>query len=324
MNFRSIAGAMLLTLAIVVAADLTIGRLTRKTAPREVMVRIGCSPKAVEVLGIGNSLIAAGFDPISVEETLGTPSSRPSAVNAGLGASGVIEHLELTRLALRHHTIRYLVYGFFDQQMASDAPLRNSDLIGNRAILYYLEPDLTLQFAHFSIFNRAEFQLCRSAAILRERGSLWAKVEGLRRKMEGLGMPSQQSNQFGRKADFALLEASNSEDFRNKCRGVLDSGHMLSAPIQALFLEAKERGTSVIVVEMPMHPSHLQRFYEEPEWEEFRSKTRDAVEADGGLYLNASDWIFDPRLFSDDLHLSPNGAKQFSRMLAQHLMTSRN
>lgn len=229
---------MVIAVVIVVAADLLTQRLALNSVPRQVMRTIVQAPASIDVLGIGNSLIAAGFDPITVEQ-ISTKSGRPCvAVNAGLGASGVIEHLILMRLAFRHHAVKTVIYGFFDQQLSSDVIEKNSELIGNHSMLYYQEPQLTLQYAHFDMLERLSFQVYRQSALLRERSSIWAKIEKLRRAMGSVGMPPRESNQFGRKDDFSLLEATDSQSFALACQNVIRSGEFLSAPVRALLQQA--------------------------------------------------------------------------------------
>lgn len=319
MSKRNIFQAITVAIAILIAADLWISRATQDVLPRQTIRRIESAPSAIDVLGIGNSLIAAGFDSVAVEQTF-LKSGRPCvAVNGGLGGSGVIEHLALARLALRRHSVKFLLYGFFDRSMTVDA-VKNSDLIGNRNMLYYQEPQLALRYAHFDAIDRLSFELCRSTALLRERGSVWAKVENLRRRMSALGTAPQQTNRFGRTADFALLEASDSNSFMLSCQKLIQSGNFLSAPVQALLQQARQHGVKVIVIEMPVHPSHLASFYALPIWDEFRNATRLAVERSGATYLNASAWIPGEGLFADRLHLSEEGAGEFSRMAAAYLM----
>ena len=324
MSRRAVFQALMVVVAIVVAADLTIQRMALRSVPRQLIRSIDSAPPTIDVLGIGNSLMAAGFDPPTVEETF-LKSGRPcAAVNGGLGATGVIEHLALTRLALRRHHVKTLVYGFFDQQMAVDLAKSNSDLIGNRNMLYYQEPQLTAQYAHFDPLDRLTFQVYRRSALLRERGSIWGSVEKMRRAMASFGMPQEETNRFGRRADFTLLEASDPQSFSLACEGAMRSGELLSAPVQAMLRQARDHGAKVIVLEMPMHPSHLKDFYSQPIWEKFRASTKAAVEGAGGTYLNASAWISGADLFDDNLHLSKAGAREFSRLLAEDLMRQGN
>ena len=324
MSPRAVLVALTIAVAVLSVADLLIQRMAMNSMPEQVMRTIESAPASIDVLAIGNSLIAAGFNPSVIERTWRESGHPCVAVNCGLGATGVIEHLALARLALRRHNVKTLVYGFFDQQMSSDLIDNNSDIIGNRNILYYLEPQLTLEYARFNTLDRLSFQVYRSSALLRERSSIWAKIEKLRRELGSIGMPLEETNQFGRKTDFGLLEAADSQAFLRSCEKVIRSNDFISAPVQALLQQAREHGVKVVAVEMPMNPQHVKRFYDQPIWQEFRAKTRLAVESTGATYMNASAWIPEEGLFADHLHLSGEGAKQFSQLLAKHLVQQPN
>jgi hypothetical protein len=320
MSRRKIGQAVLVGLLVIVLAEFLFRRMISNAVPRQVMRTISEASQTIDVLGMGNSLMAGGFVPEAVEQTCRDAGHSCLVVNGAMGASGVIEQLALTRLAWSHHNVRTLIYGFFDGQMADDTPLKNSDLIGNHTMLYYQEPQLTLQYAHFDPINRFAFEVYRCCALLRERSFIWAKVEKLRRAIGAFGMPSEETNQFGRTADFSLLEATDPLTFARICLRTLQSRRLLSPPILELLWEARDHGTKVVVVEMPMHPSHRERFYAQPIWSTFREKSRTAVEEAGAIYVNASDWITDAHLFSDLLHLSKSGGTEFSFHLARHLL----
>jgi hypothetical protein len=320
MKPRTIAVALIITVLIVAAANYMVGRAASNSVPRQIMRNINTAGPVIGVLGVGNSLMQSGFDAAVVQESFQKAGRNMAAVNAGMGSTSTIEHLALTRLALQHHAVRDVVYGFFDQQMSAEAPLKNSDLIGNYAMLYYLEPELTLKYARFDWLDMLEFQTYRCCALLRERSATWAKVEKMRRAMQEVGMRRQETNQFGRRADFSLLEFATPEEFARNCRILMRSGELLSPPVQELFKEVQNHGSRLTVVEMPMHPLHLKRFYDQAVWEEFRLQNRRAVERAGGAYIDASRWIPDPADFQDNLHLSASGAARFSSLLAEEIL----
>jgi hypothetical protein len=312
--------ALGITFVIVAVANWAVGRAARNSVPRQAMRHIDAAAPVINVFGVGSSTMAAGFDQAAVEQTFQKAGRAVVAINGALGATGNIEHLDLTRLALQHHNVQDLVYGFADQQMSTGPPLRNSDLIGNRAMLYYDEPQLTLQYARFDWLERLEFQAFRCCALFRERSNIWTKVEKMRRAMQEVGMPRQETNQFGRRADFDLLEATSPEEFAERCRTVMRSGDFISPALWELFKEAEAHGSRVTVVEMPAHTFHLKQFYSQTLWEEFRRRNRAAVERAGASYLNASQWVPDADDFQDHLHLAPSGAARFSRLLAEQLL----
>jgi hypothetical protein len=322
MRPRIVFIAIAVTLVIVAAADLAVGRAASSSVPRQTMRRINAAGPVINVLGVGSSLMAAGFDEAAVQQTFQKAGRDIVAINGGLGASGAIEHLDLVRLALQHHSVQYLVYGFADQQMSTEPPLKNSDLIGNRAMLYYDEPQLTLQYARFDWLDRIEFQTYRCCALLRERSNIWAKVEKMRRAMQEVGMPRQETNRFGRRADFNLLEATGPEQFGERCRTVIRSSDFISPALQELFKEAKGHGTRVMVVEMPATPLHVKRFYDQPMWEEYSVGNRAAFDRAGLAFIDASRWIPNANDFQDNFHLAATGASKFSRLLAEQILAS--
>jgi len=301
MTRRTVLIASALSVLILVAANLLVGRAASNSVPRQRMRTIDSAGPVIDVLGIGNSLMATGFDPDTVERTF-RASGRPIiALNAGLGATNPLEHLILARHALRQHSVKQLIYGFFDQQLSDDVPL-------------------AVRYAQFSWMDLVAFQTYRCCAMFQERGNIWAKVEKMRRAMASVGMPRQATNQFGRPEDFDLLEFVSPEEFSKRCRDVMRAGTFLSPPIQGLFQEANAKGVKITVVEMPMHPWHVKTFYDLPAWEEFRRLNRQAVERSGAAYLDASHWIPEETKFQDHIHLGPSGAAQFSRMLAERLI----
>ncbi len=317
---RSLFVAIALTAILLFVANVLVGRAARNSVPRQTMRTIDAAPPVIDLLGMGSSTVAAGFDPVSIEGTFQLAGHPVVAVNGALGATGAIEHLLLVRRALQHHIVQQMVYGFADQAMADNTPLMNSDLIGNRALLYYQEPQIAVRYARFNWADLISFQTDRCCALLRERGTLWAKVEKIRRAMGAYGIPPQATNRFGRARDFDLLEASSPEAFVERCNHVMQTGQMLSPPVRELFREARASGVKVTVVEMPIHPSHVKAFYELPVWSEYRSATQRAIERIGDSYIDASHWIPEENEFQDHIHLNPSGAARFSHKLAEQLL----
>jgi hypothetical protein len=305
--------ALTTTVALIalVLSNGIVAHMARNAMPRQAIRAISGAPHHIDVLAIGNSLIAAGFD----ENEMKRSGEIATATNGGLGATDVIAHLALTRLALRNHDVTTIVYGYFDRQLWADGTRQDADLIGNHNILYYLEPSLTRRFASFDWQNRVRFEFFRQIALFRERGTIWGRVEAWRRRVGSIGMPVSGSNRFGRRADFRLLESPDSRAFQSQIQALLDSAQIISPAIRELLSQARSKGVRVVVVEMPMHPEHLAQFYSLPVWAEFREKTKAAVYREGAEYINASNWVADSALFQDKLHLAPAGAKEFTRHL---------
>src|SRR5262249_42301130 len=119
MSRRRLLLAAAISTALLVLADRASRRLGAASVPRQLTRQIDAAPATIDVLGLGNSLMQAGLDTFATEQILADGKRMPAVVNGALGASGVIEHLALARVAFRRHRVRTIVYGFFDQQMAS-------------------------------------------------------------------------------------------------------------------------------------------------------------------------------------------------------------
>lgn len=302
-----------LAAGILLVFNLLVQHFARNSVPRQLVRRIDAA-QGITHLALGNSLIAAGFDPSAFETSM---APEPVvAFNAGLGASGTVEHLMILQRALRDAaSVKLVVYGFFDFQLTDEPSATLTDFFGNRAMAFYLDPDLALRNYQMSSGDRLEFDLLRHVPMVVERAGIWAGVERMRRAMGEIGMPHADTNRFGRAADFALLEAHSPAEFASRCEQLTQQNASLSQPVVKMIADAHARGAQVVIVEMPMHPYHQSRFYALAAWDRYREHLRQLVEAQHATYLNAADWIEDANEFADHLHLTPSGAQDFSRRL---------
>ncbi len=307
---------LVLTAVILVAGLLTfnliVAFLTRNSVPRRVM-RHARESQSASVIALGNSLVAAGFDESAFDAGAGL-SAPNGAANLGLGASAPVEQLLLLRYALSHGLRpRLVVYGFYDFQLTAPDKFAISDLIGNHAMLYYIEPSYARRFYSLSLHDDLQFRAMHLFPMFADRGAIWAKVEILRRAMAQQGMPPQRSNRFGRVADFSLLESDNAADFRRKCEASMNLP--LAPPVSQLLRQAGDAGLSIAVVEMPMRGAHRKLFYDTPWWPPYLAHVRSLLAQYGVICIDASQWIEDDSFFADPLHLSEQGAAQFSQRL---------
>jgi hypothetical protein len=316
-SVRAIAISLVIALAILGGFNVLVRYFARNTVPRQVIRSIDSS-RGVTYLALGNSLIAAGFSATAFDEAM-----RPEtmlALNAGLGATSPVQHLEILREALRHDpAIKFVIYGFFDFQLSNPPIVTNADLIGNYACSYYLEPEIALRYYQMGLGDRLEFEVMRRVPMLAERGAIWEKIELIRRAMGAIGMPTQRTNRFGRAVDFNMLEARSRKAFVSSCDRWSEPTAQLSRPIMEIIRESRAHGAKVIFVEMPMHPFHQKNFYALRQWGLYRTRLRSLIEQTGSEYVNASNWIENPDEFADHLHLAPSGAQEFSRRLAMRL-----
>ncbi len=309
MAIRQLAVQVLLGAAVLLVANICVRFLARNSVPRQLLLRGERAEPATDLF-LGNSTMAAGLD-----ETAFASVKPGRPLNIALGASSPVEHYAIYRQQDKHRTAA-VYYGFLDTQL-TDLPKGGWDtLVGNRAMAYYVDPDAAIRFYAADSPGRAfSLRLVGKVPILVERTSLWAKVEMVRRFLGEIGMPKKETNRFGRAEDFSLLEA-DSDEFVHRCRRAAADRIPLSAPLTAIFAQAKEWGTAVHVVEMPMPEGHRRRFYNSPEWKAYRAHLIELVQAAGGVYVPASDWVGEAG-FADNLHLNAAGANEFSVRLGR-------
>jgi|SRR5271166_432386 len=309
-----LAAAVLLTCLLVM--NLAIVYLTRNSQPRRVM-RHAQESRYASVLALGNSLVAAGFDEAAFESGAGLSPPR-GAASLGLGATTPVEQLLLFRYALAHGIRpRLVIYGFYDFQLTAPTRLTTGELIGNKAMLYYLEPFYARRFYSLSPHDAFEFRVMHPIPMFAERGAIWPKIELLRRALAQQGMPVTPSNQFGRASDFSLLESENPKEFDRQCEASLYLP--LARPVNELLLQAQDAGIRLVIVEMPMRQTHRRLFYDTAGWSQYVAHIRNLLTPHHAIYIDASHWIQDDSLFDDPLHLSPKGAAQFSQRLGSLL-----
>jgi hypothetical protein len=310
--YYSLAALLLLMAGL----NAVVAYTTRNSVPRRQMARARQAPDTT-VLAIGNSLIGAGFDESSFDRGMQLSPNRGS-LNFALGYSLPVEQLLFLRFALQHQMHpRIVIYGFYDLQLSTPVRLATRDFAGNRAVLYYLEPEYARQFYYLSLHDRIEFEIMRHFPMTVDRGAFWAKIERLRRDIGQQGMPAERTNQFGRADDFALLEAKSDAEFASACDQA--SNQDLISPVLEIIRQGQDSGAKIVFVEMPMRPAHVKRFYETAGWEKYREHVRGIIEPKGVEYVDASHWISDGALFDDPLHMGHQAAEQFSERLGEYL-----
>jgi hypothetical protein len=296
-------------LTLLVTANIAVSRLTANTIPRQLVRTIDRSP-AITDLFVGTSQIVAAVDPDAFER------ARPDthALNAGIGATSIIEHSILMRRALPRQPAR-VYYGFWSTPLTEEPPTGWRDLFGNRAMSYYVDREAAIGFIAPQDPVRAwTIRVTSFVPLIVERAALWGNVERLRRTLAGFGRPPQATNRFGRVEDFALLEQT-AEEFRRACREAVERNSGLIAPAIDMLQQGAAAGAKVIMVLMPMPESYRDRFYTMTEWQRYVAYVSGEIERYGGLYLDASDWIDDAG-FADAVHVTPAAARTFSARVA--------
>ena len=312
MTTRAFVVQVSLFLASVVMLNVAIARLSVNSVPRQLLRAIAASPP-VSVLFVGNSLVAAAIDPRAFEQA-GTTGGRPT-LNIGLGRKSPIEHALLLRRAIRLRPT-VVLYGFFDTQLTAPVQNRWSDLFGNRAMVFYVDPSIAVRFiAPSGSWRALEFRLLAHVPMFVDRGSIWARVERWRRRLRNVGVPPRQAARFGQVGDFRDLEPLDPEAFRRDCALAVANHAPLLPSVIDILDQARLAGASTIVVEMPQAARHRARYYDTPEWAAYREYVTGEIRRHGASYVRASDWMAD-ETFEDEMHLSRAGARAFSARLA--------
>jgi hypothetical protein len=303
-------------LLLLIALDLEVARSSQNTVPRALMARVRESRDA-KAVALGNSLVGVGFIEASFDAGWDL-DGRKRAINLGMGGSSAVEQLLMLRYALRQGIRpRVVIFGFFDFQLTHPLEYVTGDLVGNRAMLYYLEPGYARTLYHLSLHDRAEFEIMRHFELFADRGQVWQRVELFRRNLAEQGMPAEKTNSMGRAVDFAMLEYPSAPAFIAECGRA--SRNPLIPSVREIALQASAAGSKVYFVQMPMPPEHVQLFYDQPEWAGYRAHLQGMLGDLGATYIDASHWIPEETAFADPLHLTYEGAQQFSRRLGEYL-----
>ena len=304
-------GTVLVCAAVLACSNALVGSLTQHSVSRRILADAKSAGSA-ETIALGNSLVRSGFN--ADEFAAAQQGAQGGALNMAMGASTPVEHLLLLRTALRaDDRARLLLYGFYDFQLTDPVSFAFSDIIGNHDLLYYDEPEFARRFYSMSLYDAAGFEIARHFPLLAERGAIWAKVERLRRAISQQGTPNQATNQFGRVADFTLLEASRQDEFVKHCERA--SREQLNAPVLEMIREAQERQLRVALVLMPLPPRHVKTFYDTGGWAEYQRHLHELLAKQHVALLGASRWFPHADKFGDALHLNEEGSREFSRRL---------
>jgi hypothetical protein len=308
------AGVFLLILAVL---NFFIHHGTGKSQRRQMLTVLEQIPLETDCIFVGNSLVEAGCDTTAFRAAWSSGSEAITPINLGLGGTSPVEHfLILNRALQRPVRIKYVIYGFFDDQL--NAPVRGNwpDLVGNRAFSYYFPGEAAEFYAPGSRLKKWQMWLVGHIPMLAERSSLWSKVERSRRYLAEIGMPKRKTNRFGRVEDFAALKAADVASFNQRCHGVTRGETGFSPSVRELLKVAQQHGAKVILLEMPMPSRHRQVFYSSPAWADLRSYLESLARQEQAIYLSAGDWMQDDEYFQDGTHLNNQGAKVFSARLA--------
>src|SRR5437870_5107325 len=120
--------------------------------------------------------MAAGLDEAAF--LAAAPGRR--GLNAALGGTPPVEHYLICSRQDRQAAAG-VYYGFYDTQLTAHPSGDWATLVGNRAIVYYVDPDLALQFYFPEQPTKVFFlKLASRLPMLVERQAIWLRVERLR------------------------------------------------------------------------------------------------------------------------------------------------
>jgi hypothetical protein len=307
-------------LLILIGYNFLIHHTAKSTYRHHLLTSLSEIPIDADFLFLGNSLVEAGCDPSAFRQGWPAAQSAPKPVNIALGATSPVEHYLILKHALdRPIHPKYLIYGFFDDQLNATTRGDWADLVGNRAFSYYFPDGAAALYAPGSSLKKWEMRIIGHIPMLAERSSFWGKVELLRRGIEDIGMPKQQTTRYGRVNDFAALEAADLPSFNQRCDSILSQRAGFSPAIRKIIELAQSHGITLVFLEMPMPSRHRNIFYSSLKWTEMRAYLQTLTQQNHAIYLSASDWIEDDQAFEDATHLNEQGAKQFSAKLADTL-----
>lgn len=323
MNPRRFFAALAVALVLLGVYNVAILYSSRSSQRQRARAAVEHIPATAETFFLGNSLVEAGCDlDAFTAAAVRQGAPRQSAVNLALGATTPVEHVLILKRALQGPARpKYLIYGFFDDQL--NVPVNGdwSLLVGNRALSYYYPEAAAELYAPGSLPKRWELEFTSRVPMLAERSSLWTKVELLRRQIQDVGMPKHATNRFGRVSDFAALGPASIDSFNRRCGAIVQNRAAFSPPVQQIFQLARDAGIKVILVEMPLPSAHRSTFYASPVWAKMRAHLQELAANAGATYVSASDWVRDDRNFEDSAHLNEAGAKIFSAKLGSVLAT---
>ncbi len=123
----------------------------------------------------------------------------------------------------------------------------------------------------------------------------------------------------GRVADFAALEAGTPTHFDEEAGEYLNKPAAFNDSYESVFSEAQQHHLRVVIVLMPMSPTHRQTYYSRPSWGNYFSTERQQLEKRGFTVIDASDWMPRPDQFVDSLHMSAAGGSEFSFRIGKEL-----
>lgn len=316
---RPLLSALLTGALALTALNLLIGAWSHRLPYYHKLEAIRTSQDP-NLLFVGNSLLDGHLDEDALVQA--TPGAHFRPLNSALGASEAPEQQLLFDYAVRNHPgVRTLVLGIYDFQLTAQDHSRLTDLTGNRMVgidRRFPVSEVAAVYG-FGRLDRVELEAMRRLPMAANRSNVWKYVELLRRSMGAMGMPHAATNSMGRVDDFASLESGTADIFDTQARSFLEHPDHFNGSYESIFAQAHRAGMKVVVVVMPMSPSHRAIFYARPLWRQYLVALTDLADQRGIRMIDASNWMGTQQDFVDHLHMTQDAARDFSVRLGVEL-----
>lgn len=312
-------GATFSLVCVWVIAEVFLGRWGQTNLP--IQRAINSYPNGAEVLFMGNSRVAAGIKPATVAEALSKDLHRPVvAYNFGLGSSPIgIHYLLLKHLIEKEKPPSVVIYGFVDSELTradfmDDYNLSQASKLSDIPLLF--EKSL------HSIDSRSDFFLKLISRVYRYRFHIRevlskfivaAKPEVARINNQQNGF--QDFRNIVRPEAVAALKASQEKSYNSLYLDPEQWRFEPSSTYLALLIQlCKQAGIQLFFVEMPVTKLHADTAYRSINYARYRSHLKNYLSAEGVGIVSLGTSMPDV-LIPDTMHLSADGATQFSELL---------
>jgi hypothetical protein len=277
------------------------------------------------LLLLGNSLMDGHVDQATLTRAATEDGVSAVALNAALSATQEPEQRLLFDFALRTpNHVHVVVVGAFDFQLTRPDDSKPVDLTGNRmAAIDRRIPMGDVDAAYsFGMLDHMEILALRALPMAANRTSVWKYVELVRRKMGENGMSHEETNSMGRVNDFSALEASSGSAFDKQAYAFVQNPNYFNGSYEYIFNKAQSLRIAPVIMIMPMSPYHRSVFYSRQSWQIYKAALLALSHRRGIMVIDASGWLTRSNDFEDNLHMSKEGVKEFSILLAHAIAPS--
>jgi hypothetical protein len=321
------AGVFLVTLAA--ANAVLVWYSPRHFLPEQKLAAVATAPE-VGVVFLGDSRMVAGLDFRVLRDRFGQRGVTWPLSDLTLGAVDAPNQAVVFRALRRARSVRSgLVLGVSGDSLLASPDVTDPDLlVGNAAVGLSLSRghDVFVRYPGFPLRHLdagIRFSLNRLSALGSYKSLLWMYARRLQDRLAGRTKGAGAANQFGLVGDMADLAS----DFRNRTGmrfryARTASGWRLDPWVDRLRADLRRSGTPLVLVEVPMPADYRRAVTLSPDGRALRAWLAEQCAVDGGLYIDLSDALalgLTDDDFPDHLHLGPEGARRFSRVLGDRL-----